>query len=72
MGCAAKGVSSSKQNRLHVGADILSGFFRGGIQPIREQTHPQIRLPKGVAKVLEHVQHRRRFKPDFRFNLWSC
>jgi hypothetical protein len=36
-----------------VGADILSGFFRGGINPDREQTHPQIRLPKGVAELLE-------------------
>ena len=42
-----------KRNRMHVEADILKGFFRGGFEPIREQTHPQIRLPKGVTEVLE-------------------
>lgn len=34
-------------------AAILDGFFRGGIDPDREQTHPQIRLPKGVTERLE-------------------
>ncbi len=57
---------------MHVEADILSGFFRGGFDPDREQTNPQIRLPKGVTEVLEIFQHRWRFKPDFRINLWSC
>ena len=57
---------------MHVRADTLSGFFRGGFDPDREQTHPQIRLPKGVTEVLEIFQHQWRFKPDFRINLWSC
>ncbi len=32
-----------------------AGFSGAGIIPIREQTHPQIRLPKGVTKVLNSV-----------------
>jgi hypothetical protein len=49
-----------------------AGFSGAGLGPDREQTHPQIRLPKGVAEVLEIFQHQGRFKPDFRINLWSC